>query len=432
MVNGPFGSLNADLTSATITPTGGASSNMADIAAAANAAQTVLATGPATVGANTTQSISVVAGLAAKNTFNASASLLPNSRRKLASSLTGSSRFRIAYVGDSTTMGVSSSTLTFAQTKSSVFAGRLNALGIPTRTDNALTVQQLIYKTGGNCANDSRLTFGAGAAVATALQASVAYTLVSLTSSTGTITFAPTGTVTSFDIWYYGASAGTFSWQIDGGSATTITVPFNGVMNKTTVTAAAGVHTLTLTWLSGSILIGMIEAYNTAVNDVTVMNMGISGIASPAAIALPGTNFGQLGMWVDMAADLYILNLGINDSYDDLALSVSQANIQTLITNLQSVGADVILEVPEMCSTSSGWLSPSNGGVARQQALGAMLYGLSASNNVPLLDISGRLGQFAVANALGFMGSDGIHPSVTGYSDIGRFEFSAFRDMVAL
>jgi hypothetical protein len=61
MTNGPFGNLNADLTGATITPTGGAPSNMADVAATANSAQTIAAAAQATATAASPRSAAQLA-----------------------------------------------------------------------------------------------------------------------------------------------------------------------------------------------------------------------------------------------------------------------------------------------------------------------------------------------------------------------------------
>ncbi len=388
------------------------------------------------IGQSNSQSLPEIAGNVIQlqnNAFNFAPLNLQQSRKFMGESLLGLSRFRIGYVGDSTTAGVHSGTLTFAQTKPSVFASRLNAAGIPARTDNVYLPPAVVSVQGSTTfPTETRVTL---TGTWTLLQQNLPSgnvrqeLLVQSTVAGSTLTFTPVGTVNSLDIWYYGGQAAAFTAQVNGETATDITQVFNGAWQKTTISAPAGVNTLTITLTSGSANLGFIEGYNTAVTDISVLNLGISGIASTEATEMYGTGFNGGTLWQALQCNTYILNLGINDMLFGIEPSVTNQNLQTLITNLKANGGDLIIEVPNPVQSND--LENPTVGIPIQLAFEASVIALATENALCCIDLYGRFGGYEVANALGFIGVDHIHPTNLGYNDIGRFEFESFRNIVS-
>lgn len=107
-----------------------------------------------------------------------------------------------------------------------------------------------------------------------------------------------------------------------------------------------------------------------------------------------------------LAPDLTIINLGLNDLGNGIPVSTSIANVQAIITAALKTG-DVILVVPNHINPDS----------SNEPAYVSSLYGLAQQNNLPLFDLTIVLGPYSLAQANGFM-FDSTHPSGPGYAKI--------------
>jgi lysophospholipase L1-like esterase len=348
------------------------------------------------------------------NTQNMTALGFSWSRRAIARSLTNAGRARLMFIGDSLTGGVGATAATNAPF---YFSQRLNKT-IPTRYD---CVYPGVVAAVGGLITDARVTAGAG-------WVNSNYGAQNTTTA-NLFTFTPVDNVTSFDVWWFdGVSGSVLSLQIDAGGPTTVTSTGSLTFKKTTVSAATGAHTLKLSVTTPPFAIQFIEAYDTGVNDVTVMNIGVPGayITAGGFAAWQGDPNHAADNYTAyaLAADLYIINLTTNDAFFNglPGLSAAQTSYQGLINDIKALGSnDIVLVIP---TPISGTL------LSTSQAYGAMISALAVSNGLPLIDELGRFGTFATANALGFMYTDGTHLTATGYNDVARFQYEAIMSVV--
>lgn len=328
----------------------------------------------------------------------ANAPQLKKWRAALAKVRAGTSNAKLLCVGDSTTAGYSSVTNTSVRLKSypAQLATFLTGRGITAGSQSFWGTNLL---PGGLAANDSRVTSSGWSAAPIGTPGGG----ITATSA-ATLAFTPAGSVDTFDIYYIGV--GVFSAAIDAGGATNST---GSQVQKMTVTATAGTHTLNLAWVSGTAYVLGVDAYNSATKQVSVWNLGNYGSTSVGwAINSNAWDHSKI-IPTNYQPDLSIICLGINDMGTGVPLATSQASLQTLISACQQTG-DVILVNPV----------PSQVTAARPQtildAYSTMLAGLATANGCAFVDLAGRFESYTVSNGLGFM-ADGLHPSSAGYCD---------------
>ena len=236
-----------------------------------------------------------------------------------------------------------------------------------------------------------------------------------LSASGNTITWTFTGT--GFDIDYTKYSGGgSFSWAVDGGSATTVATANatldtgGGIVQIRGLVAAS--HTVTIAWVSGSSYINGGFAYN---GDET---KGIRG----SILATLGWSTGN--WWPTNSAqrywaasipkrspDLVFLALGANDfgSATPVAVATYKANLKAMIA---AIKAGVTGYIPSFVllpywSISSGYspLAPYNDYVTAQYEVAAE----DPDNAVAIFVFQQRINTGAPSTADGFL-PDTTHP----------------------
>lgn len=152
-----------------------------------------------------------------------------------------------------------------------------------------------------------------------------------------------------------------------------------------------------------------IESYKAADKPIGVWNMGASG--SLAANWVDDNQpYNFVNALPDLAPNLTIICLTINDWANDTAEATYKANMQMIIDAAIETG-DVLLVVGV----------PSNTGTApvdRQQRFAGYVRDLADTNDLPVIDLSERWVSQALLADRGIY-YDGLHPSNVGHYDIG-------------
>ena len=232
----------------------------------------------------------------------------------------------------------------------------------------------------------------------------------------GILSYAPTNSVDTFEIWYATCSGcGTATVNIDGGS-TLATINANSGSTgylKQAVTTTAGNHTVNVVVSTNPFFIAAIVAYNVTSKQISVYNSGASG-ATSTNIASAGNGFDSLNGMEAQAPDLVITEAGIiNDWANAIPVATSQANLQTLITAAQLSG-NIILMSPV----------PSNSSIvayATQQNYVTMMKNLAYSDGIPFIDVWGLFGG-TFQSSLMF---NAEHPNAAGYALIASYAKTA-------
>lgn len=239
--------------------------------------------------------------------------------------------------------------------------------------------------------------------------------------TTNAITFTPVGSVDTFEIYYEQfTSQGTWSWAIDGGTATNVNANAAQALGKAVVSAGSpGTHTLEVNRVSGNITICGFRAYDSTTPHIEIVQAGCSG-------AFASDYNGATFQWDALNAipnvyqpDLSIVAIGIND------WSTGPQPLATYVTSLTNivkaclVTGDVIgvTQVPTKINTS-----PSAPLALQQQYVDAAI-GVYRSLGCEVIDTWRRFQSQEAALALGLM-SDNQHPSGPGYADWAQAEFN--------
>lgn len=149
-------------------------------------------------------------------------------------------------------------------------------------------------------------------------------------------------TGTSADImWTQVPFGGTFSWSVDGGSATNISTNGGAIVDGKIThinLGASGSHTLTLAWVSGSSNIaGVVEFNNDYSSGIQVHDAGhygwqtsnwLSVTASPTA--------GPAAAIAALSPTAIIISLGVNDQFAGVTPQTFTTNLTTIISQLRA------------------------------------------------------------------------------------------------
>ena len=362
--------------------------------------------------------VAAASGTSPGGLFNVTPQNMSNWRKAVANVRAGTGRATLLMLGDSTTMGVGAGTgtnnLTGAYAKN--YPRDLAALlakSVPVM-DNSFFCDQasapVAYGT-----YDSRVTLGTGWGVLTGTLGGNTFRFT--VGVAGLLTFTP---VTAFDrikVWYVNTGAATATINVDGGASLgTITVAGGNTVTSQTFNCALATHTINLTPGNDAAvaILGMIT-WNSAVPAVDFIQAGVSGakasyfipVAPPFA---PGVVLPQI------APDLTVIDLTINDSNAPTDLTLYTSEMQTIITNCKLSG-DVLL----MVGAPSNSVQATNGTLDQ---FAAALQSLAISNNCGLLNIKTRWVSYAVTNPI-LPYFDLIHPGPLGYQDIAQAVFGA-------
>lgn len=374
--------------------------------------------------------ISSLTAVQAATLSNVDAKRLPRTRLKLgciqAQTPPGSAalfgNLKILVIGDSIEQGQSSngagsgdfvtynwiSQLTRLLNKNGIPASSNGFLGAGFSGFNAAQYDPRIVMTGnfGNAGAGFGLSIGGVPYVA---QSAASF------SYTPSANMAPDANVDTFDIYYQSSfiGANSFNINLNGGANTLISVSDTSTkLFKATITGTLGSNTLNISWVSGTVIIQGISAYNSAQNQVQIINGGWNS-GSSANYATQGfpASPGSVANWTLIAPDLTILKQTINDSAQNFTTAQSVANGQIIINNGLSTG-DVLLETltPGPSATVS---------VAAQLLTLEASNVLASSNNLAQINMYDRAQSYALWSPFSYQGTS-VHPNQSGYADIAR------------
>lgn len=327
-------------------------------------------------------------------------------------------RPRILCIGDSTTWGLNSNGAATGDMMTYCYPTQLtnllNAAGISAQTDSVFG-----GSTGGSRLDkDGRVT-NAGA-WALAADTTSGWTISGrfyTASTSGNLSFVPYKQTDTFKVWYISETGnGVLGYNINGSGAGTVdTALNNGTIQTITTTASLGTNTLNLSWSSGgAVKVIAIEGYNSATEQVSVMNCGWGG--SKAADWTGTTNFfSPLNVIDTFAPDLTLINLGVNDLGPATPVATYKSSLQTLITECLLYG-DVAL-------VAFTPISIANKDLATQSTYIDALYELGVTNSIPVIDLWRRFVSYEIMNPLG-MYFDVLHPNGNGYADMAQGVFN--------
>jgi lysophospholipase L1-like esterase len=334
---------------------------------------------------------------------NNTALLLPHWRKALANVRDGVSNARVLYVGDSTSSGIGSSLASsfpylgstshrMAQLLNSSITPAVDGLGVPPSVLSGNPDNRWNPGTGWTQA----LSFGAGNGAA-----------YEASSTAGNLVYTPSVNCDGFYLYYLqGGGLGTLKATATGGSQATInTNGASSTLRSALISAgsASSSNTLTITNITANSYVVGVEPVLSSASQVLVGNAGV-GSSTTTGWTLSPSSFGGIPLIKAVSPDLTIISLGINDAGASTSASTVQTNLQALITAGQ-VSGDVIIET---------W-PPSSGSpyTTYEPLYLPVISSLAATNNIPVMDIYGRLGQTYNAS---FM-HDNLHPNDEGYWD---------------
>lgn len=344
-------------------------------------------------------------------------------RKALANTAAGVSNTAIACVGDSTTAGYNPGGVQGSQFRN----------GYPTRIMEMLNGHRGMKFTGNSWWNskttdstkasailgfDNLITvtnYGTGVTVDTTISTySISGYLVKF-SSVGGIAFAFPDVFDTIEFYYYqSGSTGTVDVNIDGG-ATLTTLSRNGtsavVRSTLTGISTGSTHTINVNWASGTFYLVGVRVYLSTRKEVTIHNWGAGSMRSNNWSLTPA-NAWEMPIIVanstaGIAADLAILDYGINDSSNAVPLTTFEAQMRYMIGRLQ-INGDVILKTPVWGTSSS--LTTLGTYVQKVRDI-------AWSMDIPFIDVTNRWESATTANGRGFFNSDFVHPTLVGYAD---------------
>ena len=244
-------------------------------------------------------------------------------------------------------------------------------------------------------------------------------------SATGSLTFTTQTACTACDIFYFGSSsAGSMSYQVDGGSATTFScVQASSNIYKLTISLGAlATHAVTLNWISGGVYLVGMDCYDATTPLLHIWNWGWHGSTSAQwTNQATGSTTTPTSKWLPLnciagssavqPAGIIGPALGINDmnTTNNMSAATVQANKQLLLSSWAATSDTILLtEGPSAAATV-----PS---LAVQQSYNALDWQLALSNNIPMLDELGWMGDEPTMEALGIYNTDHLHKTYAGHS----------------
>jgi lysophospholipase L1-like esterase len=240
--------------------------------------------------------------------------------------------------------------------------------------------------------------------------------LLSISAAAPIFYATATENVDTFDIYSPASNSvgagSAMNANINGGS-NTLVPSFNAtsILNKVTLTAALGSNTLNFSFASGTGILMRYVAYNSAVKRFNLWNSGwIGATSSSFNQSFAGNHYLPLNAITDIAADLLIYMIGINDWNGGDVTAAFSTNVQAVITTQLATGGSIILMSPV----------PTNPGptYVRQAGYVAALKTLALSNHVPFIDLWNLAG--GTWNNLIPM-FDAFHPTGVGYGTIAGY-----------
>jgi hypothetical protein len=334
--------------------------------------------------------------------------------KALANVRTGTASAKVLCVGDSTTIGATtSSTHEWQASWPTVMVELMNWTVAPAMVGLGAPCSDLA----GGGTTDDRWGIGSGwvnAGSASNLGWGGTGCLTAPDSSASALTYTAGIIADTYDVyWLRSSTTGAFSIAATGGSTTNISAGGATGVIKTTVTAPtaspANVVTITPTGSAPVYIVG-VEPSLAAFPCVKVGNPSQDG--SKAQGWTTSTSLGGVPCLKAYAPDLTFINLGINDGGAHAGTATFTTWIQTIITGAL-ISGDVIV-----CGISP--TNTANGNDPYRNTYLPVLRSLAEINGCGWISIQDRLGSYDAANTLGIMAGDGLHPNALGHADIAR------------
>jgi len=183
--------------------------------------------------------------------------------------------------------------------------------------------------------------------------------------------------------------------------------PTTGSIVKLTYSApTAAVQALEIARASGSARIVGWHCYDSRTAGLDIINVGRSGWRSDQA-ADATSYYSPLNAAAALAADLWIVQLGLNDFNQDIAVSTFTASMDAILSRAQGLGVPVVLVVS---------MTPGATSTPPWSEYRAAVYGLAETYGCAVVDIGIRFGAYATAVSDGLV-SDSLHPNAYGYAE---------------
>jgi hypothetical protein len=353
---------------------------------------------------------------------------LPRARTALDNVRHGLGDFRVLYAGDSTTWGTNSSSntadLISHNEPSDVCADAIKNYGVPCQTDSWFGTGN----TGSTsyALNDPRISAGSSWALDSTAFSVGGYTWTATTTTNG-FCFTPTKPVDTFEVYYLQrAAGGIMNVIIDGGSPTAINTSGANALIEQTITTTLGTHTICHQLSSGTqVSIQGDVARNSTISSVIVMLAGMGGSESAdwASTAQPWSP-GNASVYATTHPDLVDYEMGINDWQQGVSPTTFATNMQTTVAAIISTGANVTLRAPNPTITTSASQAQQAAIIAEIASVAAANTEPGTSSKVPFEDVFDSWISYTAANANGWFGVDGVHPTQSGYANIAHIDES--------
>ena len=241
-----------------------------------------------------------------------------------------------------------------------------------------------------------------------------------------TITYSLTGD--SADImWTQIPFGGTFSWAVDGGSATNVSTNGGSVLSGRVThisLGAAGAHTLLLSRVSGTMnMEGVIEFNGDYAKGIQVHDAGHYGWQASNWNAQLASTTGAAAAIAALSPKLIIIALGVNEQFSGVSPATFQTNIQTMISHLRAAQSSpypsiVLCMYPPRVNQGSYSYAWADYVTAAWNVAAADTGGVGSTSLVTVLDFTlGPRMLGADSNVYGIWQSgDEVHPSNLGHS----------------
>ncbi|MFB2553330.1 SGNH/GDSL hydrolase family protein [Ensifer soli] len=193
-----------------------------------------------------------------------------------------------------------------------------------------------------------------------------------------------------------------------GGTATTLTPATGSIQTISYSAPSRGANPLNIRRVSGTVRINGVSVYDSVSPPMRMLNVARSGWRasdwiSQAAFYSPGNGVLHLAA----TASTFVIQLGLNEFNQDIAPSVFQANLATLVGLCRTNGADVVLVVS---------VQPGGTSAYAWELYRAAIYAVARLHGLPVVDLTLRMGSRAAAEGGGFT-TDALHPNQYGYAD---------------
>lgn len=223
----------------------------------------------------------------------------------------------------------------------------------------------------------------------------------------------------SADILWVGASGnGTFSWSVDGGSATNVSTSQSTFTDGYITHVSLGIpgpHTLTITWVSGgsTYVDGVIEYNGDYSAGIQVHDGGYYG--STAAVWNSGSANQYPAAVAALSPNLVVIELGTNDAGGGASATTFSANLSAIVTLVRSG----FTTPPPILLVAAYYSAAEGTSAATWAAYVAAMYAIAAADpSIDVLDLSLRMPAANAAVTWGAYAGDALHPSNLGHAMI--------------